>query len=97
MVRAEAISRLTEHADALRALGVTGLHLFGSTATGDSRPGSDLDLLIDHGPGKFSLFDLVGIKLFLEDELSVETDVVTRAGLHPALRDAIERSAVKIF
>ena len=97
MLRFEAITHLAEREDALRRLGVAELRLFGSVAADEARPDSDLDILIDHGPGKFSLFALVGIKLFIESELAVETDVVTRAGLHPMLRDTIERSAVKVF
>jgi predicted nucleotidyltransferase len=39
---------------------------------------------------------LVGIKLFLEDELGVEVDVTTRDSLHPMLREGIESSAVRL-
>ena len=42
-------------------------------------------------------FDLVGIKHFLEDELGIEVDVMTRDSLHPMLRDDIEKSAVRVF
>jgi predicted nucleotidyltransferase len=46
---------------------------------------------------KFSLVDLVGIKLFLEDELSTEVDVTTRDSLHPRLKQEIENSAIRVF
>ena len=56
------------------------------------------DLFIDHDPtGRFSLIDLVGIKQFLEENLSVAVDVTTRSSLHPMLRDDIEQSAVRVF
>jgi len=45
----------------------------------------------------FSLIELVGIKLFLEEKLGIEADVTTRGGLHPMLKGKIERSAVRIF
>lgn len=98
MVRIDAIEQLTAQANALRELGVTGLHLFGSTVDGRSMPASDLDIIVDHDPGrKFSLFDLVGVKLLIERQLGVEADVTTRSGLHPMLRREIERDAVRVF
>jgi predicted nucleotidyltransferase len=98
MKRLEAIARLKERADAIKALGATSLYLFGSSARDEARPDSDLDLFVDYDPGKkFSLFDLVGIKQFLEDELGMPVDVTTRDSLHPILREDIEKSAVRVF
>ncbi|WP_279356056.1 nucleotidyltransferase family protein [Methylobacterium indicum] len=98
MTRGDAISRLRAHADSVRAMGATSLFLFGSTVRDDARPDSDLDLFIDDDPeSRFNGFDLVGIKLFLEDQLGTEIDVTTRDGLHPRLRERMERSAVRVF
>jgi predicted nucleotidyltransferase len=98
MNRAEAIARLKGNASAIKARGATSLFLFGSTARDDARPGSDLDLFIEYDPAKkFSLVDLVGLKLLLEDELGVGVDLTTRDSLHPKLRDQIEGSAVRVF
>ena len=46
---------------------------------------------------KFSLLELVGIKLLLEKKLGVPVDVTTRDSLHPMLRAEIEQSAVRVF
>jgi predicted nucleotidyltransferase len=98
MNRSEAIACLKEHADAIKALGATSLYLFGSSARDEARVDSDLDLFVDYDPEKkFSLFDLVGIKHLLEDELGMPVDVMTRDSLHPMLRDDIEKSAVRVF
>lgn len=98
MKKAEAIERLKQQADAIRALGATSLYLFGSVARDEAGPESDLDLFIDYDQDrKFSLIDLVGIKLFLEDELSADVDVTTRDSLHPRLKHKIEISAIRIF
>jgi predicted nucleotidyltransferase len=98
MNRRDAIEKLTQQADALRALGATSLYLFGSVARDEAQPESDLDLFIDYDlDKKFSLFDLVGIKLFLEEELQADVDVTTRNSLHPKLKDRIEGSAIRIF
>ena len=98
MTRTEAISQLLRHADAIKAMGATSLYLFGSTARNEAAADSDLDLFLEYDPeSRFSLIDLVGIKLFLEETLGIEADVTTRDSPHPMLKDKIERSAVRIF
>ena len=98
MNKCETVARLKRHADAVRALGATSLYLFGSAARNEAKADSDLDLFIDYDlDGKFSLLELVGIKLLLEQKLGVPVDVTTRDSLHPMLRDDIERSAVRVF
>ena len=98
MNRMDAIDRLRDSADAVRTLGATSLYLFGSTVRDEARSDSDLDLFIDYDPGsRFNAFDLVGIKLLLEDRLGAAIDITTRDGLHPRLRDRIEASAIRVF
>ncbi|MDY6960839.1 MAG: nucleotidyltransferase domain-containing protein [Pseudomonadota bacterium] len=98
MRKSEAIEKLTAQADAIRALGATSLYLFGSVARDEASASSDLDLFIDYDPAKkFSLVDLTGIKLFLEEELDTEVDLTTRNSLHARLKDRIENSAIRIF
>ncbi|MFL4982248.1 MAG: nucleotidyltransferase family protein [Xanthobacteraceae bacterium] len=98
MNRNEAIARLKGCTDAVKARGATSLYLFGSAARDEAKAGSDLDLFVDYDPNKkFSLVDLVGIKLLLEDALGVEVDVTTRDSLHPMLRKDIEQSALRVF
>ncbi|HEV7245885.1 MAG TPA: nucleotidyltransferase domain-containing protein [Shinella sp.] len=98
MTKNEAIARLKQQADAVRALGATSLYLFGSVARDEAGASSDLDLFIDYDRDRtFSLVDLVGIKLLLEDELGGDVDVTTRDSLHPKLKGRIEHSAIRIF
>jgi hypothetical protein len=98
MNRHEAITKLKRCAEAVKARGATSLYLFGSAARDDATTESDLDLFIDYDSNKkFSLVDLVSIKLLLEDALGVEVDVTTRDSLHPMLREEIELSAVRVF
>jgi|SRR5271165_7530050 len=97
MGRIEAIARLKQHAETIKAMGATALYVFGSTVRGEGLP-HDLDLFIDYDPsGRFNAFDLVGIKQYLEDELHLPVDVTTRDGLHPMLRSEIERTAIRVF
>jgi len=98
MNRTEALAKLKDCADAVKARGATSLYLFGSAVRDEAKADSDLDLFIDYDPTKkFSLVDLVGIKLLLEDALGVDVDVTTRDSLHPMLRKDIEQSAVRVF
>jgi predicted nucleotidyltransferase len=58
MTRSEAIARLSQHADALRARGATSLYLFGSAARDEAGDRSDLDVFLDYDPSmNFSLID----------------------------------------
>lgn len=98
MKKSDAIRRLRDTADAVRGMGATALYVFGSTVRNEAGHDSDIDLFIDYDPeSRFNAFDLVGIKLFLEEELHVPVDVTTRDGLHPRLRPRMEQSAVRIF
>jgi predicted nucleotidyltransferase len=98
MNRSEAVNWLKGCADAVKARGATSLYLFGSAVRDEARAGSDFDLFIDYDLNKkFSLVDLVGIKLLLEDAFGVDVDLTTRDSLHPMLRKDIERSAVRVF
>jgi len=98
MNRAEAVARLRDHANAIKAMGATSLYLFGSVAEDTAGASSDLDLFIDYDvTGRFNAFDLVGIKQFLENALGIDVDLTTRDGLHPMLRPDIERSSIRVF
>jgi hypothetical protein len=92
-----AVGELRRHADQLRGEGVTALYLFGSTARGEARDGSDVDLFFDYSDPKFSLIELVRVKDRVSAILGVEADVMTRDSLHPMLKERIEASAVRVF
>ena len=97
MDRTEAIARLREHEAELKALGVQRLYLFGSTARGDARAESDVDLFFDHERGKLSLFGLMDVKERAAEILGRKADVMTRDSLHKTLRQRIEASALQVF
>jgi predicted nucleotidyltransferase len=55
MERNDAITKLRAHEAELRELGVEHLYLFGSTARGEAREDSDVDLFFDHPEGFLGL------------------------------------------
>jgi predicted nucleotidyltransferase len=62
MDRDTAINRLRAHGGELRRLGGQHLYLFGSTARGEARVNSDVDLFFDHEWRKLSLFDIMEVQ-----------------------------------
>jgi uncharacterized protein len=97
MQRDEAIARLKAHEAELKRLGVEHLYLFGSTARGEAREYSDVDLFFDYEKGKLSLFDLMEVKERAARILGRKTDIMTRDSLHKTLRRRIEASALQVF
>jgi predicted nucleotidyltransferase len=84
MRKYEAVSALKEQSDAVRALGVTSLYLFGSMVRDSTTSTRDLDLFIDYDRNsRFSLIELVGIKQLLEQRLGIPVDVTIRDSLDP--------------
>jgi uncharacterized protein len=78
--------------------GASAVHVFGSVARDDSRPGRDLDVLVDMGDGP-SLFEQAALQSDLEDLLQCPVHVVTTNGLKYArdhTREQIEREAVPL-
>ena len=81
--------------DTLEKHGVIKAALFGSIVRNDARDDSDIDLLVEFGPGK-SLLDLARLKLELESLLGRKVDIVTYRSLHPLLKDRILKNQVII-
>ncbi len=97
MERDRILATLRAHQGALERLGIGHLFLFGSVARDEAVAGSDVDLFFDYTDPAFSLIELVNVQQFLDRMLDRQTDVMTRASLHPVLRDGIERSALQVF
>ena len=97
MDRDTVINRLRAHEADLHRGGVAQLYLFGSVVRQQATPDSDVDLFFDTDNPRFSLIELVDVQDQVTAILGVETDVMTRASLHPRLRPRIEAEALRIF
>src|SRR3981189_3721647 len=97
MERSEVIAKLKEHEPELKRLGVEHLYMFGSTARGEARLDSDVDLFFDYQKGKLGVYELMDVKQYAAGILGRKTDIVTRDSLHKTLRAAIEATAVRVF
>ena len=74
--------------------GARNIRVFGSVVRGDNRDDSDVDLLVEFEEGK-TLFDLIGLKLDLQNLLGATVDVVTPNSLR-YLRDRVLAEALPI-
>jgi predicted nucleotidyltransferase len=97
MRQEDVITRLKAHETELRKLGVQHLYLFGSTARGTARDGSDVDLFFDYEKGQFGLFELMDVKAATSRILGRHTDVMTRDSIHTLLKPEIEAEALAVF
>lgn len=75
--------------------GVTRLALFGSTARGEARPDSDVDVVVGFD-GSATSARYFGVQFYLEDALGCAVGLVTEKAMRPELNPFIEREAVNV-
>jgi predicted nucleotidyltransferase len=93
------IAKLEQHRAAILRIaaqyGAANVRVFGSTARGEARETSDVDILVALDAGR-SLLDQVGMQQDLEDLLGCRVDVVVEGGLSPYLEERILSQAVPL-
>ena len=75
--------------------GARRIKVFGSMATGQSTPASDVDFLVEMEHGA-SAFALGGLLRDLEDLLGRQVDMTTPNSLHPAIRNKILSETIEL-
>lgn len=91
--------RLRRNAERVRQsvaeAGGTRVRVFGSVASGEDRPDSDVDLLFAMGP-PLSLMQLGRLEQQLADLLDAPVDLVPESALRTDLRERVMREAVSL-
>ncbi|MGH6885520.1 MAG: nucleotidyltransferase family protein, partial [Geminicoccales bacterium] len=96
--RERVLATLRQRAPKLRALGITRVSLFGSSARGNVGPKSDVDLLVELDPeSHFSLFELLDLQEDLQELLGRPAHFAFSSKLRPWLRDEILAEAIPIY
>lgn len=81
-----------------RKIGVTSLALYGSVVRSEQRPGSDIDVVIEHAPGRgLNFLRMAAVGLQLEGRLGCRVDVVSREGLEKAYGKEAFEAAERVF
>lgn len=75
--------------------GCRNVRVFGSVATGENRPDSDVDILVDLDRGR-GLLDLGGLLMDLQNLLGTKVDVIESEGIHPYIRLRVLSEAVPL-
>ncbi len=96
MKREQALELLNANKQLLKQrFGVRRIALFGSTARGEARSDSDVDVLVDFdGPASSKRY--FGVQFYLEDLLEAPVDLVTTKALRAELQPYIEQEAVYV-
>ena len=90
--------RQEKKADILRIAemhGCRNVRVFGSVATGENRPESDVDFLVDLDGGR-GLLDLGGLLSDLQKLLGTDVDVLESGCIHPYIRSRVLAEAVPL-
>ncbi|WP_157268327.1 nucleotidyltransferase family protein [Azohydromonas aeria] len=95
--RAQVMALLRQAEPRIRGFGVSRLALFGSVARGEARPGSDVDLLVEFGPGQKSFDRFMALTDFLEDLLGHPVEAVTTEALSPYIGPHILSEAADVL
>lgn len=89
------VTRLEEVLPLLRErFGVTKIGIFGSTARGDDRPESDVDVLVELSPDRLTFRNFMALADFLEDLYGRKVDLLTVGGTDPLIRQDVESEVV---
>ena len=89
---------LRAHAGPLQQRGLAALWVFGSVVRGEAGAGSDVDLMAEFDPAtKLSLVGLASLRAELSDLLQAPADLVEHNALRPAVREAADREAVRVW
>ena len=94
--RAQTIEKLKSTREYLSEhYGVSSMLLFGSVARNEQKEDSDVDVCVEMKP---NLFNHVGVKVYLEEQLGCPVDVVRlRENMNQLLKQQILKYGVRVY
>ena len=96
MRRDQALRLLEEHRDEIvRRFGVRSLRVFGSVARDEASESSDVDVLVDF-EDRPTFRGYMDLRIYLEDLLESEVDLITETGLKEHARPSVEKDAIRV-
>lgn len=91
----DALGTLREHENAMiERFGVKKVGVFGSSAKGEERIDSDVDILVEFKEGQKTFGNYMELKFYLEELFGREVDLVIETAIKPRLREQILKEAV---
>ena len=89
------IVRLEEVLPLLRErFGVVKIGIFGSSARGEERSDSDVDILVELAPDRLTFRNFMALADYLEELYGRKVDLITVGGLDPLIRQDVEGEVV---
>jgi len=80
----------------LKGQGARKVAVFGSYVTGEQKPESDIDIIVEFSERK-SLLELVRIERELSEVLGIKVDLLTEKSISPYLIDTIKKEMEVIY
>lgn len=90
----QVLDSINAQRERLDEFAVEALFLFGSVARDEATSESDVDFLVEF-TRPVGLFTLLQLKSFLEELLNCSVDVGTPNSLHPHVREAVLKEAIR--
>jgi uncharacterized protein len=98
MNKSVVLAKLRANEAHLRAMGLTSLAIFGSTARGEEGPTSDVDLAATFDRSKkVGIFKYAEISGVIEDMLGVSVDLVGEPARKARMQIEIDRDRLHVF
>lgn len=92
--REDVLALLKSNRKQIKRYRVKSLALFGSAARNRLRKNSDVDILVEFEESTWANY--IGLKLYLQDLLGREIDLVTPRALKPAMRSSVEKDLLYV-
>lgn len=92
--RHEIVGLLEKNRDSIKRFGVKELGIFGSTARGDNREDSDVDVLVEFERETFDTY--MGLLFYLEDLFGRKVDLVIKDAIKERIKERILRETVYV-